>query len=46
MRNNRRIVGHVVFNAVRVASRKVSDQFFPELLVIIHLPNNETVVRE
>jgi hypothetical protein len=29
----RRIVGYVVFNAVRVISRKVGDYFFPELLV-------------
>jgi hypothetical protein len=34
-RNNRRIVGRVVFNVARVVSRKVGDYFFPELLVYI-----------
>jgi hypothetical protein len=34
-----RIDGHVVFNAVRVVSRKAGDQFFPELLVKIHFQN-------
>jgi hypothetical protein len=32
-RQNRRIVGRVVFNVARVLSRKVGDSFFPELLV-------------
>jgi hypothetical protein len=33
IRNNRRIVGRVVFNVALVVSGKVGDQFFPELLV-------------
>jgi hypothetical protein len=35
--NSIRIVGYVVFNVVRVISRKVGDQFFPELLVLFFL---------
>jgi hypothetical protein len=35
MRNNRRIVGRVVFNVAWVLSRKVGDYFFPELLVYL-----------
>jgi hypothetical protein len=33
-RNNRRIVGRVVFNVAHVVSWKVGDWFFPELIVI------------
>jgi hypothetical protein len=32
-RNNRKIVGRVIFSVIRVVSRKVGDWFFPELLV-------------
>jgi hypothetical protein len=32
---NKRIVGRIVFHTVRVVSRKVDDQFFPEFVVYI-----------
>jgi hypothetical protein len=32
-RNNRRIVGRIVFNVAHVVTRKVGDWLFPELLV-------------
>jgi hypothetical protein len=33
-RNNRKILGHVVFNAVPVDERKMDGKFFPELFVV------------
>jgi uncharacterized membrane protein len=36
-RNNRRIVGRVIFYAVPVVSRKVGDWFFLELLVNLYI---------
>jgi hypothetical protein len=38
-RNNRRIVGRVVFNVAPVVSRKVGDWFLQELLVKIYFHN-------
>jgi hypothetical protein len=41
-RRNNRIAGCVIFYAVRVVSRKVGDQSFPELLVAISFLNEQT----
>jgi hypothetical protein len=38
-RSNRKIIGRFVYCVVRVVSRRVGEQFFPELLVVIKLEN-------
>jgi hypothetical protein len=38
--NSKRIVGRVLFYAIRVLSRKVGDWVFPELLVVFNIQNS------